>query len=161
MAIKHSFSAATFPCIAHCEYCAVARAVRCSGSCTHERSIRSCAARVGRRGRGGRRYTSGVPWGGCSPRKEEEEVLRQPSESAQPRLLKMHFLNQMAVVFSAPKDPQELLAELLKFRGILCGREACTLSRVTVTITAVFDLIAAITSWGCFKVQTFNTAHRF
>jgi hypothetical protein len=88
-------------------------------------------------------------------------VLRQPSESAQPRLLKMHFLNQMAVVFSAPKDPQELLAELLKFRGILCGREACTLSRVTVTITAFLTLSQQSPHGGAFKVQTFNTAHRF
>lgn len=67
MAIQHLFLAATFPCIADCEYCAVTRAVRCSGS---------CAARVGRCGRGGEAIHIGGGVG-CSAREEEEEgVLR-------------------------------------------------------------------------------------
>jgi hypothetical protein len=126
MAIKHSFSAATFPCIAHCEYCAVARAVRCSGSCA-ARTVDSAVR--GTRGAAGGGGEAVHIRGGVGSEEEADGrrrgVLRQPSESAQPRLQKMHFLNQMAVVFSAPKDPQELLAELQKFR-VEFRREACS-----------------------------------
>jgi hypothetical protein len=68
----------------------------------------------------------------------------------------MHFLNQMAVVFSAPKDPQELLAELLKFRLEFSAAERPA-QAVPGFVTrhshdhCSFDFVGAITSWGVLQ----------